>query len=87
MDLREFNACLRAYNKKTREDASESIANAWQTANMTGAAFGGKLKALKHYLKNVEKSQENEKKDEKSEPNISKEEFNELLKNAKRVTL
>ena len=51
----------------------------WQTANFCGAAFAGKLKPLKRYIKDETKS---------AAPKVSKDEFERRLKAAqeRRIT-
>ncbi len=71
MELWEFNACVRAYNRKQREEAKERMAVAWQTASFVGAALAGKLRRLNYYLKDDEKI---------TAPEISKEEFDARLR-------
>jgi len=49
LSLWEFNACVRAYNRRRREEGEAELASNWRTANFSGAAFGGKLKNLDNY--------------------------------------
>lgn len=72
LELWELNACVRAFTKRQEERAKEEIALAWQTGRFTGAAFAGKLKDLKHYLKD----------DAVSAPKITREEFEKGLAEA-----
>lgn len=57
--------------EKTRSET----AYAWQTANFTGAAFAGKLRRLSSYLKKEKTSKA---------PEVSREVFEEKLKEAER---
>lgn len=54
MELWEFNACIRAYNRKAQQDGKRELLGAWQTAAFTGAAFGGKLKKFGNYMRDEE---------------------------------
>lgn len=81
MCLWEFNGCARAYNDKQKEIAQEKLVVSWRMAAFNGAAFAGKLKPLKHYLKN---GIEPAKKARTAKTNISKEEFEDKLRRAKR---
>lgn len=75
MELWEFNACFRAYNRKLKNTGKEQLAISWQTAAFTGAAFAGKLRKLKHYLAKINDRQSNN-----TGPQISKKEFEQKLK-------
>lgn len=76
MELWELNSCVKAYNRRRRDEARDNFTVSWQTAALCGAAFAGKLKKLNYYLDKTgtEKS---------SAPKISKAEFEEKLKAAK----
>lgn len=69
MELWEFNACVEAYNKQKEAQSKEQTAKCWQTGYFAGAAFVGKLKPLRNYIK--EKS---------AAPKVSKDEFERRLK-------
>ena len=60
------------------EKLQNETANAWQTANFTGAAFCGKLRKLKYYLKQMESEKV------KKAPKISKDDFERKLAEAER---
>ena len=83
MHLWEFNACVRASNEKRRNDAQDLVATNWQAAALNGAAFAGKLKPLKAYLKNGIEPAKNTK-STPDKPGINKEEFEARLSKAKR---
>ena len=51
LELWEFNALVREYSRKLGEESRNSFRTTWNAAALTGAAFVGKLKPLKHYLK------------------------------------
>ena len=51
LSLWELNACVRAYNRRREAEAEAAIRDIWLTANLTGAAFAGKLKRLEHYTR------------------------------------
>lgn len=71
MELWEFNACVEAYNKQRETKCKEQIAMCWQTGYFTGAAFAGKLKPLRHYIKDNTKT---------AAPKVSKDEFERRLR-------
>ncbi len=73
MELWELYACVDAYNKLQSGKSKEQIAICWQTANFVGAAFAGKLKPLKRYIKDSTKT---------VAPKVSKDEFERRLKAA-----
>lgn len=54
LELWELNACIKAFNRKQEGENKSAFVRVWQTANLTGAAFGGKLKNLSHYLPETE---------------------------------
>ena len=56
MELWELNECVREYNRMHSENLNSRTALAWETANFVGAAFSGKLKSLKFYLKESQTS-------------------------------
>jgi len=74
MTLWEFNACIKAYNKRKQNSTKEQIGFCWQTAAFTGAAFNGKLKRLNHYLKDDRHSKA---------PQVDRDEFERKLKLAR----
>ena len=69
MELWEFVRCCEAYKKMQEVEAKNALAQAWQTAAFTGAAFAGKLKKFDHYAKN----------EKKTAPKISRDEFERKL--------
>lgn len=79
MELWEFVCCVKAYNRKQDIEAKDRLAIAWQTAAFVGAAFAGKLKSLKSYIKEIDN---NGTKD--TAPVVSREEFESKLAEAER---
>lgn len=75
MELWELNECVREYNRMHSENVNSRTALAWETANFVGAAFSGKLKGLKFYLKESQTSKA---------PAISNTEFDKKLAEAER---
>ncbi len=73
MELWELNACIEAYNIQQKAKGKEQIELCWMTANLTGAAFAGKLKPLKQYIKDDSKT---------TAPKVSKDEFEQRLQAA-----
>ncbi|MFT3951176.1 MAG: hypothetical protein QM689_04380 [Oscillospiraceae bacterium] len=59
-----------------QEKSDYTLAECWQTAAFTGAAFGGKLRQLKHYRKQDKKA---------VAPAVSKDEFERKLAEAERM--
>lgn len=47
---RSFQLAMEGVRRRAERDAEAGIVMAWQTAAFVGAAQGGKLKPLKHYL-------------------------------------
>ena len=82
MELWEFYACAKAFEKKQHLQDSESIVQAWRTGNFTGAAFGGKLKNLSSYLTAaaLQGTPGERASGGKSAPQISKEDFDAKVK-------
>lgn len=72
--LWELNAAVKARNEHRRAESKRELALCWQTASFTGAAFGGKLKRLSHYLRDDQKQ---------AAPQVSREEFERRLAAAK----
>lgn len=75
MELWELNHCIKAYNSIMEAESRERTIMAWRMAAFSGAAFAGKLKPLKHYLRNNGPG--------KKAPKVSKEEFEARLSRAK----
>lgn len=75
MEAWEFAACVRAHNRKIKAEGRDKLAQAWQTAALTGAAFAGKLKKLKYYMDKIDGDTK-----KSSAPKISREEFEEKLR-------
>lgn len=75
MELWEFNHCLKAYSRKQQSTGKERLATSWYTANLTGAAFGGKLRKLSYYMDRVTGDRP-----KAAAPKISKEEFEAKLR-------
>ncbi|MFA9382061.1 MAG: hypothetical protein ACERKO_13480, partial [Acetanaerobacterium sp.] len=69
----ELNACVEIYNEQQHAKGKEQLTVCWYTANFTGAAFAGKLKPLKRYIKDDSKT---------TAPKVDKEEFERRLKAA-----
>lgn len=47
---RHFQLTMQGVRKRLKHEADAGLANAWQGGAFTGAAMGGKLKPLNHYL-------------------------------------
>jgi len=77
MELWEFYSCVDGYAKRQELRATESLVTSWQTGNFAGAAFGGKLKGLKHYLQRGNSTEK------RAAPKISEEEFDRGLARAR----
>lgn len=79
MELWEFNACVKEWNAKNKDDFEindkSDIVLSWRIANFVNAALAGKLRDLDEYL-GVKKSA----------PKISYEEFDELERRLTSVT-
>lgn len=75
MELWEFNACTRAYNRRQEITGKEQLAISWQTAAFTGAAFAGKLKKLSYYMAKMQGKHA-----KTHAPKISRQDFERKLK-------
>jgi hypothetical protein len=49
LELWELNLCVKEFNLMQSDDNKVGIAQAWRTANFTGAAVHGSLKDLSEY--------------------------------------
>ncbi|MCL2531588.1 MAG: hypothetical protein FWE40_05475 [Oscillospiraceae bacterium] len=79
MELWEFYLTAKGWAERERLLAKRGMIECWTTANLTGAAFAGKLKPMNHYVKD-----EN---DVKAAPKISIEDFKAKLAAAERGEL
>lgn len=77
MEMWEFAACVGAHNRKIKAESKDKLAQAWQTAALTGAAFAGKLKKFKYYADKLDASEK-----KTTAPKISREEFEKKLRKA-----
>ena len=76
MELWEYLMCQKAFKRRGEDDANDTFAATWQTAYFSGAAFAGKLRKLKYY-------QENANVEKAVAPKISRDKFEQKLKEAK----